>query len=334
MPGLPGFVGLPVGGKIVGSLDVDLPEGDWRKAETTAKLGCSSGCTIGDGVAKIHPKARPGTSRAIFAKEGLTVARLFLKKWAVELDIAKGKGTLKKFDVESDDGELYADLHLQMQHKLTDAVVVAGCIKFKPSENLKKRESKFYDGLHLTGAPLGPDGYFYIRLSGTLDHMRRLPQLCELNGENGDRLGGGRDVGSRGHVTSRPTIRPGIPDNLRRAPTLPAARPTAPTTPTPSPAPAPSPSPIQAKTAAPMGAPAGSGSGSGSAGALGGSETAPNPSAPGPAPIAHPGGGEGEAAGSAGNDQEPQAGDGEGQGAGGGEQDQGDSGSGAPIIVN
>ena len=45
-----------------------------------------------------------------------------------------------------------------MQRSLNDSPVTAGCIKFKASDTLKKREPKFYDGLHLTGAPLGPDG--------------------------------------------------------------------------------------------------------------------------------------------------------------------------------
>jgi type II secretion system protein N len=206
VPAIADFVGLPMGGRIEGSANFDLPAGDWRQAEATIILGCSSNCTIGDGVAKIYPKPRPGQPQL----DGVTVAKLFLGQWHAEFVVTKGHADLRKFDVKSDDGELYVDLHVQIQRSLMDSPITQGCIKFKGSETLRKREEKFYNALNLTGAPLGPDGYHYIKLAGTLGNMRRLPQLCDLNGGGGGGAGdiaqpGGVEVG--GHVMHAPALR-------------------------------------------------------------------------------------------------------------------------------
>src|SRR5262249_41659662 len=126
VPGMADFVGLPVGGRIAGTATIDLPAGDWRQAEVDIKLDCTSNCTIGDGVAKIYPKPRPGQPQL----DGVTVAKLFLTEWHAEFVVTKGHADLKKLDVKSDDGELYVDFHVQVQRALMESAVTQGCIKF------------------------------------------------------------------------------------------------------------------------------------------------------------------------------------------------------------
>ncbi|HTJ45497.1 MAG TPA: type II secretion system protein GspN [Kofleriaceae bacterium] len=237
VPAIAEFVGLPMGGRIEGTAKIDLPAGDWRQAEATIVLGCNSSCSIGDGVAKIYPKPRPGQPQL----DGVTVAKLLLGQWHAEFVVTKGHADLRKFDVKSDDGELYVDFHVQIQRSLMDSPITQGCIKFKGSENLRKREEKFYNALNLTGAPLGPDGYHYIKLAGTLGNMRRLPQLCDLNGGGAspDETSG---VQANGHIPRPPAIRT---DNVDTAP--PRAVPTY-QPPTPGPAAAPMPPPAPAPT--------------------------------------------------------------------------------------
>ena len=250
VPGLADAVGLPMGGRLNGSATFDLPAGDWRQAEADVKLSCSVNCTVGDGVAKIQMKPRPGQPSA----GGLTVPKLMLGQWKAELVIAKAKIDLKTLDVKSDDGEVYVDFHAAVQRSLSESTVTQGCIKFKGSEALAKREKVFYNGLDVTGAPLGPDGYHYLKLAGTLGNIKRLPSVCEIGGSGGGEPSPSPSVEVGGHIPRPPGITP--------APTPPAPVPPAPTphaalapmqqTPPPAPPPQPQggPAPAQQPTAA------------------------------------------------------------------------------------
>jgi type II secretion system protein N len=231
VPGLADAVGLPMGGRLQGTATFDLPAGDWRQAEADVKLSCAVNCTVGDGVAKIIPKARPGQPQT----DGITVPKLLLGQWKAELVMAKAKIDLKTLDVKSDDGEVYVDFHAAVQRSLMDSTVTQGCIKFKGSDALKKREEVFYNGLNITGAPLGPDGYHYLKLAGTLGNIKRLPQVCELGGSGGD-SSSTPTVETTGHIPHPPSISPTAP-----APVPPAPTPHPAFTPTPSPQPPPPP---------------------------------------------------------------------------------------------
>jgi type II secretion system protein N len=246
VPGLAGVVGLPVGGKLDGEVDFDLADGDARQAEGKVSISCKADCTIGDGVAKIYPKARPGSAAAAFGAQGMTVAKLLLHDWSAEMTLSKGKLDLAKFDFHSDDGEIFADFHAQIQKTLKDSPVT-GCIKFKASEVLKKREPKFGNGLDVTGAPLGPDNYYYVKLTGTLGDVKRRPEICSLDGSvvPGTTKSDTSVIDSSGRVVTRPRITPSADEAIRPTPTIPP-----PVAPPPEVAPPPPPPPSEGQPAA------------------------------------------------------------------------------------
>lgn len=218
VPGLAGVVGLPIGGKLIGEIDLELPKGDARQAEGKVDLGCKSNCTIGDGVAKIYPKGKSAASAA-WGKEGLTVAKLLLHDWTAEMTLVKGKLDLTKFDFHSDDGEVFVDFHAQIQKSLKESPVT-GCIKFKASDVLKKREPKFGNGLDVTGAPLGPDNYYYVKLAGTLGDVKRQPFICSLDGSEVPGAKSGTTIDTSGRTTARPRITPGVEEPARTPPPI------------------------------------------------------------------------------------------------------------------
>ncbi|MCE9577649.1 MAG: type II secretion system protein GspN [Deltaproteobacteria bacterium] len=304
VPGLAGVVGLPVGGKLDGEVSLELPKGDARQAEGKVDIGCKANCTIGDGVAKIYPKGKTAASAA-WGKEGMTVAKLLLHDWSAEMTLVKGKLDITKFEFHSDDGEIFVDFHAQIQKVLKDSPVT-GCIKFKASEVLKKREPKFGNGLDITGAPLGPDNYYYVKLAGTLGDVKRQPFICSLDGSEVPGQKTQTSVDSTGHFGGRPRITP--------TPTADEpVRPT-PTVPPPPPPPIPAPTPAVGSGTEPP--PPGAGSaGSGAAPAPQQFERMappPNGEAPPPPPPPPPG------------EAPPQPGGEAGTG----------SGASAPIIVN
>ncbi|HEU0032929.1 MAG TPA: type II secretion system protein GspN [Kofleriaceae bacterium] len=176
---------LPMSGKVEFEVDLDLPNGklksgkvgpDWTKAVASAEFSCPSGCTIGDGKAKLKLKAKNQRSQA-FAGEGTDFGTLKIESLLAQLEMKDGKLDLTKFETKSPDIELHVDYTMTVQQELNDSVVL-GCLRFKGTEALKKREPKTYDQVLLTGAARAPDGLDNIRLSGTVKDMKKLPQLC------------------------------------------------------------------------------------------------------------------------------------------------------------
>ena len=75
--------------------------------------------------------------------------------------------------------------------------MVAGCLRFKGSEVLQKREPKTFAAISTTGAQLGPDGLFHIRLTESFKDMKRLAQKCGPSTKgNMDDPGGGQHAPS------------------------------------------------------------------------------------------------------------------------------------------
>src|SRR5690606_6223186 len=109
-----------------------------------------------------------------------------------KVTIKGGKLTLDKFDTASKDGELHVDYTMTLEKSFGDSMV-AGCLRFKGTEDLLKREPKTYAALQTTGAELREDGLFHIRLTGEFKNMKRLNAKCGPdmnvagNGEDFDR---------------------------------------------------------------------------------------------------------------------------------------------------
>jgi hypothetical protein len=130
------------------------------------------------------------------------------------------KLTLDKFDTKSKHGELKVDFSMTLE-KNFDEGMVTGCLRFKGSEDLAKREPRTAAAITTTGAELRSDGLFHIRLSDRFKDMKRLNQEC----------GPGVSGVTNGEDFNRKPERPGLtvqPDEVAKpgsAATVPAPAP-------------------------------------------------------------------------------------------------------------
>nr|HEX4317360.1 type II secretion system protein GspN [Kofleriaceae bacterium] len=272
-------LGLPMTGKLDFSVSLDLPSeenkagklaSDWQKAEGEMSFSCPTGCTIGDGHTKLKPKLKNSRSQA-FAGDGIDFGKVNLDSLIAKVEIKDGKMDVTKFETKSNDGELHVEFSATLAPVLDDSVVT-GCLRFKGSESLMKSEPKTFAAIATTGAPLGPDGLYHIKLADKFKEVKRLPQVCgDAANTPMDEPGG-----------NKPTARPGLPPP---EPPKPLDKPSTAVTPPPPP-----PIPV---TTAPVHTEGSAGSAAGSAGSAEGSAAAGSGeqgSAPAPegAPQANP----------------------------------------------
>ncbi len=243
-------IGLPMSGKIAFKFALDLPNEagksggkavpNWQKAEGNIVFECPSGCTIGDGKTKLKPKLKNARSQA-FANDGIEFGKVNVDSMLVKVAIKDGKMTLTEFDTKSQDGQLKVDFEATLAPSFSDSMV-AGCLRFKGSEVLSKREPKTHAAISTTGANLGPDDLFHIRLDGKFKDMKRLAQNCgpALKNINMDNPGG-NSGDSRPNLTVQPPD-----DTLKGSAATPTPMPT-PVTPSADAAPEPTPTPTPAQ---------------------------------------------------------------------------------------
>ncbi|MEO8704993.1 MAG: type II secretion system protein GspN [Kofleriaceae bacterium] len=176
---------LPMSGTIEFDLDMDLPNEklkngktgpNWQKAVGELEFQCPSGCTIGDGRSKLKLKAKNARSQA-FAGEGTDFGKIQIQSLLAKLEIKDGKVDLTKFETKSNDVELHVEYTMTLQQDINDSVVL-GCLRFKGTDALRKREPKTFDQIALTGAARHTDGLDHIHLKGTFKDMRKLPEVC------------------------------------------------------------------------------------------------------------------------------------------------------------
>jgi len=266
-------VGLPMSGKLRLAFDLDLPNDkskagkvgpNWLKAEGTAALACPAGCTLGDGKSKLKVNLKNQRSQA-FAEGGIDFGKINVDTLFANLELKRGKLDITKFDTKSPDGELHVDFGMTLNQDLNQSLVT-GCLRFHGSDALLKREPKVHAAISTTGAPLGPDNLYHIKLDGPLRDVRRLGQVCgQATNTSMDNPGGG----------SVPTARP----NLMITPDSPAH---------PSPAippPAAPPPPATPQPYMMSGAVAGSGATVGSSGSAAAYAPAPETTGGGPNTI-------------------------------------------------
>ncbi len=227
---------LPMSGIITFEVELDLPNEklktgkvgpNWEVATGTAELACPAGCTIGDGKSKLKLKAKNSRSQA-FAGEGTDFGKVNIDTLLARIEMKDGKVDITKFEAKSPDVELNVDYTMTLQPELNESVVL-GCIRFKGSEALKKREPRTFDQILLTGAARAPDGLDHIRLKGTFKDMKKLPEVCGpgISAVNID------SPGSTG-APSRPALRvqpPDEPVNPGSAVAIPPPTPTPPALP-------------------------------------------------------------------------------------------------------
>lgn len=178
-------IGLPMSGKLELEFALDLPNEknkagklapDWTKAVADISFECPSGCVIGDGKTKLKPKLKNARSQA-FAGEGIDFGKINVDTMIAKVSIKDGQLELTKFDAKSQDGEIHIDYAMTLSPEFGESSVT-GCLRFKGSEGLQKREPKTYAALTTTGASIGPDKLFHIKLDGHFKDMKRLAQFC------------------------------------------------------------------------------------------------------------------------------------------------------------
>lgn len=199
---------LPMSGDVDFEFELDLPNEklksgktgpDWTKAVGVAEFSCQSNCTIGDGKAKLKLKAKNARSQA-FAGDGTAFGKITVQTLDARIEMKDGKVDITKFETKSNDVELHVDFTMTLAQNI-DQSAVGGCIRFKGSEALRKREPKTADAISLTGAARHTDGLDHIKLEGTFKDVRKLAKVC------GPGTGGGGtdDVNPTGKST-RPTM--------------------------------------------------------------------------------------------------------------------------------
>lgn len=178
-------IGLPMFGTVEFSFDLDLPNEplktgktapNWQKAEGGAELACPSGCTFGDGKTKLKTKIKNARNQA-FAADGIEFGKVNINTLFAKVEIKAARLEVTKFDAKSDDGRLFVDYAMELEPTFGDSAVT-GCLRFNGSQALLKREPKTFTAISATGAPLGPDDNFHIRLTDKFKDMKRLGQPC------------------------------------------------------------------------------------------------------------------------------------------------------------
>jgi type II secretion system protein N len=184
-------LGLPMTGKIDFAFALDLPNErdkagrnapNWTKAEGSVELSCPSSCTFGDGKTRLKPILK-NTRNQVMVGEGIDFGKVNLDSLALKAvitpadDPKPAKIEVTKFEARSQDGELKVDFLMTLAPVFSDSMVT-GCLRFKGSEGLLKREPKTYAAIQTTGAELRPDGLFHIKLTDRFGDMKRLNMLC------------------------------------------------------------------------------------------------------------------------------------------------------------
>jgi len=201
-------LGLPMSGKLRFTFNLELPNEkakttgkvgpNWLKAEGNAELACPSGCTVGDGKTKLKFNVANKSQQA-FAENGIDFGKVNIDSLLATIELKEGKLDITKFEAKSGDGELHVDFGLTLNQDLAQSQV-AGCLRYNGSSALLKREPKTHAAISTTGAPLGPDNLFHIKLDGTLKQMRRLGIIC------GATAAGMKPPEGQGGTTARPNL--------------------------------------------------------------------------------------------------------------------------------
>lgn len=297
-----GLIGLPMTGKLQFDVDLALPMEtskmgktavNWQKAKGGVSLSCPGGCTFGDGHTKLKPLLK-NTRNQVMVGDGIDFGKVTMDSLVAKVTIKGGKLTLDKFDTQSKDGTLKIDYMMTLEKDFSESMV-AGCLRYKASDDLLRREPKTHAAISTIGAELRSDGLFHVRLSDRFKDMRRLNLEC------GPSTKTSKDEDFRDN-------RPNLTIQHDTRPTMPAPPPTTPVQPTAPQAdmtePAPSPPPAQESTPAsgvvapgaapggPAGGPA-AGSGAVGSGSAGSGEHAPGSGAatgelPPPSPAMPP----------------------------------------------
>src|SRR5262249_1971327 len=168
-------LGLPMTGQIRLALDLELPNDrkagksgpNFPKAEGTPEFACPPGCTTGAGKSKPQRTTNNARQQEFLDQGGggIDFGKVNVDSLIARVELKNGKLDLTRFEFKSGDGEAHVAVSLTVNQDIL-ASTITGCLRFHDSEAFRKREPKTDAALTTTGAPLGPDGLFHIKLDG------------------------------------------------------------------------------------------------------------------------------------------------------------------------
>ncbi|HUS63944.1 MAG TPA: type II secretion system protein GspN [Kofleriaceae bacterium] len=184
LPGVADAVGLPMTGDLDADIDIRLPGGKWKDAEGRIEVDCD-GCIVGDGVSKMtlasNRKTPSGRTRRATPGWGdearsITVPKLALSETNILVEIKNGIGEIKNFSAESKDGWLKIAGKIEFKDPFANSLF-PGCMQFKLSDELKKREPNFGNiEFGISEKLRQADGSYAIPTRGKLTELRWDPK--------------------------------------------------------------------------------------------------------------------------------------------------------------
>ena len=163
--------GLPMTGLADVTIDLTVPKADgvtkYKEINGSIAASCPAGCSLGNGKGQV---ALPGLGNVDFGNVDLGAID-------IRAVIKNGHLTMNQFDIVSGDFEMHARLRLDFAESL-EASTVDGCLWFKPKDALMKREPKTYAVLSTTGANVDSEGFYSIKVGGSVGGIKRLAQDC------------------------------------------------------------------------------------------------------------------------------------------------------------
>jgi len=152
------MIGLPLAGRITGTVDLTLVPADIKASQGNIELALEQGA-LGEGSIR-----------------GLSTPPISLGKTQATLEIAKGKAEIRSFQVRSDDIEANLEGYFWIKKRLD--LATAHCkLRFKPSVGFLSKNPKFKDLISLSGMNRAKDneGFFTYSINGRLDHPQFRP---------------------------------------------------------------------------------------------------------------------------------------------------------------
>jgi hypothetical protein len=163
--------GLPMSGMGNVAIELAAPRSDGRvrfgQANGTIALSCPTGCRLGDGRTKL----------AFGALGAMDFGYLAFESLDIRASVHDGRAEITTWELVSKDIELHARMRIDLDDDLASSTL-DGCLWFKESAALVKAQPKTAALIQTTGANINRDGFFSIKISGTLGASRRLAQEC------------------------------------------------------------------------------------------------------------------------------------------------------------
>lgn len=169
---------LPVSGTADIDIDVKAPAKagvrDYSHATGHVILHCA-GCRLGDDKATLQ---LPSGRASVLSAAPLYVGHIDFDRVDIEVAIEDGKARVKAFSVASKDVEISVAGDATLEKALADMRVDL-CVRFKPTDELMKRDPKTHALVSTTGAAVAADGFFHIKLTDRVRSLRKLAMICD-----------------------------------------------------------------------------------------------------------------------------------------------------------